>query len=223
MSYDFEAGFFAQQLARHGLKPSRILVIGCRSGVEPSALAGRIPSHVVGVDVSFDGAAGLGPQVSLVQGDARQLCFRQGVFDAVYCYHVIEHVRDPARAVREMFRVLRPGGLALVGTPNKGRWVGYLGGRATFREKVVWNLQDVWMRLRGRWANELGAHAGFREEELTALLRAAFPAVEPVGKSYYRAKYERWASLIELILSSPRFSFLLPSVYCIGFKRVPRP
>ena len=43
--------------------------------------------------------------------------FKDGMFDAVICNHVMEHVPDDARAMREIFRVLKPGGFAVVQTP----------------------------------------------------------------------------------------------------------
>jgi SAM-dependent methyltransferase len=57
-------------------------------------------------------------------GDVRRLPFRDGSFDAVYSMGTIEHFRDPETALHEMRRVLRPGGRAVVGVPN--RWDPFL-------------------------------------------------------------------------------------------------
>ena len=56
--------------------------------------------------------------------DVRSLPFRDGSFDAVYSMGTIEHFRDPETALREIHRVLRPGGRAVVGVPN--RWDPFL-------------------------------------------------------------------------------------------------
>ena len=54
----------------------------------------------------------------------RSLPFRDGSFDAVYSMGTIEHFHDPETALREIHRVLRPGGRAVVGVPN--RWDPFL-------------------------------------------------------------------------------------------------
>ncbi|MGE0713374.1 MAG: class I SAM-dependent methyltransferase [Planctomycetota bacterium] len=53
-----------------------------------------------------------------VQGSLDALPYRDGAFDAVVCSWVLQHLRDPAGALREMARVLRPGGLLLLAVPN---------------------------------------------------------------------------------------------------------
>jgi len=50
-----------------------------------------------------------------VRGDAEGLPFADASFDLVYSYGVLHHTPDTAGAVREIHRVLRPGGLAIVG------------------------------------------------------------------------------------------------------------
>jgi len=63
--------------------------------------------------VSFD----LCSPLAQVHGDLTRTCFPDGRFDFILCYHVLEHIRDEAGALRELFRVLRPGGLALLQVP----------------------------------------------------------------------------------------------------------
>ena len=52
-------------------------------------------------------------------GDVRALPIRDASVDVVYSMGTIEHFPEYAQAVREIFRVLRPGGIAIVGVPNK--------------------------------------------------------------------------------------------------------
>jgi SAM-dependent methyltransferase len=52
-----------------------------------------------------------------VHADARDLPFEDGSFDAVLCSHVLEHIPEDVEAAREMARVLRTDGLALIQVP----------------------------------------------------------------------------------------------------------
>src|SRR5882672_4626203 len=76
----------------------------------------------VGVDLSLEALryARRHP-AAYVAADAAQLPFGR-VFDAVVSFETIEHVPDPARFVAECARVLKPGGLFLVSTPNRELW-----------------------------------------------------------------------------------------------------
>ena len=56
-----------------------------------------------------------------VRGDAEGLPFAAGAFDVVYSFGVLHHTPDTAGAVREIHRVLRPGGLAIVGLTTATR------------------------------------------------------------------------------------------------------
>jgi len=189
-----------------------VLVIGCGEGAEPAHLAEATGATIVGVDLEVD-RRWARPGVHLLRADARRLPFRDGAFDAVYCYHVLEHVPGPERAVAEARRALASSGAGYFGTPNRARLVGYLGGRGTAREKLVWNLADWGMRLRGRWSNAQGAHAGFAHAELARLLHASFAEVTPVDRAYYAGKYPRLAALWRFLFRIGIARLLAPSVY----------
>ncbi|MDR7418067.1 MAG: class I SAM-dependent methyltransferase [Armatimonadota bacterium] len=51
-------------------------------------------------------------------GDVRQLPFRSDAFDLIYSMGTIEHFPETQTALEEMFRVLKPGGVAIIGVPN---------------------------------------------------------------------------------------------------------
>jgi SAM-dependent methyltransferase len=76
-------------------------------------LEGFVPGRYIRVDL--DPAAD-GRAVD-VQASLTGLPFADGSVDLVLCYHVLEHVPDDATAMRELARVLTPGGLALVQVP----------------------------------------------------------------------------------------------------------
>jgi SAM-dependent methyltransferase len=81
-------------------------------------------TRTYGVDVSWSiarQAKAAFPRDALrcAVADVRQLPFRDASFDAVYSMGTIEHFEDPQTAVAEIFRVLRAGGRAIVGVPNR--------------------------------------------------------------------------------------------------------
>ncbi len=62
-----------------------------------------------------------GPQVGFIKADAQRLPFRDNAFDAVISTAVLQLVPNPAAALAEMARVLRPGGRLAILVPPAGR------------------------------------------------------------------------------------------------------
>ena len=78
-----------------------------------------------GIDVSpeaVETARTRGHQVLLVNGD-EPLPFDEASFDGVVLKDVLEHVKDPVALVRDVRRVLRPGGTVFASSPDAQRWV----------------------------------------------------------------------------------------------------
>lgn len=79
---------------------------------------------VVGIDISHPTIAtakvnfGDAP-FGAVGADVRELPFADGVFDAIYSMGTIEHFEETEQAPRELARVLKPGGTAIIGVPNR--------------------------------------------------------------------------------------------------------
>ncbi|HEV3409130.1 MAG TPA: class I SAM-dependent methyltransferase [Chthoniobacterales bacterium] len=100
-----------------------LLEVGCGDASFTSDLA-RYSDDVTALDISAEqvalNAAKL-PQVRFLVHDlAQPLPFQENTFGAIWCSEVLEHLFDPAFALREMFRVLKPGGLLLVTVPYHG-------------------------------------------------------------------------------------------------------
>jgi SAM-dependent methyltransferase len=100
-----------------GKRRPRILDVGCGTGANLQMLAEFGVAE--GVDVSaealeFCRARGLG---RVRQGAAESLPYEDAQFDLVTGLDVVEHLDDDVAGLREMFRVLRPGGRALVFVP----------------------------------------------------------------------------------------------------------
>jgi predicted SAM-dependent methyltransferase len=74
-----------------------------------------INSYMDNVDYkTFDLIADYKPDII---GDIHKLPFDDNSIDSIICLFVLEHVKNPCKAVSEIHRVLKPGGLALVGVP----------------------------------------------------------------------------------------------------------
>jgi SAM-dependent methyltransferase len=62
-------------------------------------------------------SADLGSPHAMVQMDITDIDFPDSSLDIIICSHILEHVHDDCRAIREMFRVLIPGGWAMIQVP----------------------------------------------------------------------------------------------------------
>jgi SAM-dependent methyltransferase len=101
----------------------RILDVGCGSG-QKLAYVQKAGWETYGVDFdeqAVENARASGAQAELAEGDA--IPFEDDYFNALMSWHSLEHHYDPAGTVREMYRVLRPGGDAIVSVPS-GKNVG---------------------------------------------------------------------------------------------------
>src|SRR5204863_490793 len=102
------------EIARSFAEGKRILEAGCGTGRILSRLAG-VAAEAVGADLSrgmLQGSRRRGLEV--VESDLGALPFRDGAFDLVYSFKVLAHVPHLEEALREMARVVRPGGTLLL-------------------------------------------------------------------------------------------------------------
>ena len=110
------------ELVRAQLPCEAFLDAGCGDGRYLAALDGELPHRVAGVDISeriLATARARAPRADLRQANLESLPFEAGAFDLILSSQVIEHVVDGAAAVRELARVLRPGGTLVLSTDNK--------------------------------------------------------------------------------------------------------
>jgi ubiquinone/menaquinone biosynthesis C-methylase UbiE len=62
-------------------------------------------------------SADLDPERAMVAMDLTDIQYPDDTFDVIYCSHVVEHIPDDRRALRELYRVLKPGGWAMIHAP----------------------------------------------------------------------------------------------------------
>ncbi len=195
----------------------RILVLGCGDGIEAGYMHHLLGARVYGVDIDKKFDPWAANYAHLQNYDGRRLPFTDGYFDAIYSYHVLEHVQDLPNMLAEIRRVIRPRGFVYVGVPNKSRLLGYIGmnDKSIYR-KIRQNVIDIIKRLKGEWDNALGAHAGFNEKELSQMLRAHFRDAVPVTSYYYSVKWKKYDRLLRIMHSLWIDKVLMPSVYILA-------
>jgi SAM-dependent methyltransferase len=105
-------------LARGVPKGGRILDVGCGRGVLLADLAGH-GYEVHGMERSPAAARGADPRAQIrIAPNLAAAKYLPEFFDAVLLWHVLEHLREPVATVREIHRILRPGGKLVVAVPN---------------------------------------------------------------------------------------------------------
>lgn len=122
--------FVSVVLNRWGVtRCQKILDVGCGVGHWGRVLLPHLSptSKVIGLDreaewveqaTAVAKTLGIAGRVQYRLGDATQIPFADGDFDLVTCQTVLIHMADPCAAIREMLRVLKPGGQLLVAEPN---------------------------------------------------------------------------------------------------------
>lgn len=127
--------FYAMLARRYGRRGGNLLEIGCGLG----HLVGQLEPHfhTWAIDINrwaLEKARQVAAKTCLIHASAEELPFADRIFDVVLIKHIVEHLPHPERAIAEIGRITRPGGLLILATPNldsllrplKGeRWIGF--------------------------------------------------------------------------------------------------
>ncbi len=102
----------------------RVLDAGCGTAYGTAILASAGATEAVGVDLAggvLDAVRAEMPEsVELRVADLAQLDLEDDSFDLVVCFEVIEHFEEPQAILDQLSRVLAPGGVLLISSPNRG-------------------------------------------------------------------------------------------------------
>lgn len=151
-----------------------VLDAGCGVGWGSMLLAGAGAESVVAVDISpvaieaareREGAEDVDFRVS----DLEDLPLEDDSVDVVVCFEAIEHVYRPAVALDEVRRVLRPGGMLLISSPNRGVYPA--GNPFHFHE---YTTEELEVELRDRFAEV----RVYRQQLHSATILGDAPALE---------------------------------------------
>ncbi|MDH3581672.1 MAG: class I SAM-dependent methyltransferase, partial [Hyphomicrobiales bacterium] len=144
---EIHGAFFLASL-RAGME---LLDCGCGPGSITCGLAKAVaPGQVIGIDLEESQVelarknatkAGL-TNVTFDTGSAYELPFEDARFDAVFSHAMLEHLRDPLAVIKEMHRVLKPGGL--VGL----RSVDLAATLIAPAEPALTKAHDIWVKYR---------------------------------------------------------------------------
>jgi ubiquinone/menaquinone biosynthesis C-methylase UbiE len=99
----------------------RLLDVGCGDATVISCLK---RGNLFGLDISHNilEMATDDPRLRLIQAYSEKMPFRRSVFDVVVCLEVLEHVEDPKSVLREIRRIVKPGGRVLISIPVASYW-----------------------------------------------------------------------------------------------------
>lgn len=145
----------------------RWLDFGCADGGYAQGLLDAGAAEVVGVDVEAPRVAIANarelPGATFLAFDGERLPFPDASFDGAFVNEVLEHVTDERRSLAEIVRVLKPGGVVAVMSPNRwfpveGHAVNIAGRRFGPAPLVPWlplRLTDRWTEARNYWPTQL--------------------------------------------------------------------
>jgi ubiquinone/menaquinone biosynthesis C-methylase UbiE len=156
------------------LRAHRILEVGCGTAYWLAQLDAGSP-ELHGLDASagmLRQAQRRGARTNLVRGHARDLAYKSGSFDLVFCVNALHHFEQPRSFIHEASRILRAGGvLAIMGSDphgQRGSWYVYDYFEGTYQRDL--GRFPGWENVRA-WI----AEAGFERVALEAIERIYDP------------------------------------------------
>jgi SAM-dependent methyltransferase len=214
--HKFYDALYREQIHRFIRPASQVLDAGCGRYLKLCKELSGV-ARMVGIDLESTLETDNRSAPFGVRGDLSRLPFASGCFDIVVSRSVIEHLSDPPVVFREFSRILRPGGILIMVTPNKYDYVSLIATLTPhwFHQRLVSRIFGVpeddvfptFYRANTRSAiRKAMAASGLAEKQLISV--AHYPAYLTFSPVLFRlgVLYERLTSLG--FLSSLRSSIL---------------
>ena len=170
----------------------RLLDVGCGPGTITADFARRLRSgNVVGVDASAEivtAARRDHPNVVFAVADVYHLPFHDASWDIVHAHQLLQHVADPVAALREMRRVVKPGGIVAARDSDYG----------SFTWHPAQDLLDEWLTLYHQIASANCGEPRAGRHLLSWARKAGFATVAASASSWCFATAEErawWGNL----------------------------
>lgn len=163
---------------------ARVLDVGCGPGIWTRELARRgyaasaIDLTRTAVAIARRSLELASLEADLVEGDAENLPFKDESFDGVVCHGVIYHTPNTAKCVREMARVLRAGGFAVVSVYYRTLIL-----RSNLLSRLAAIALGRWVKLPGRGREDL-----LRSGDADEIVRLYDGSANPFGRAFTRAQ-----------------------------------
>jgi ubiquinone/menaquinone biosynthesis C-methylase UbiE len=166
-------------LLPHLTQGQRVLDVGCGPGTITKDLARIVaPGPVIGIDlVTVADATDMPSNVTFTTGDVYALDYPDASFDVVHAHQVLQHLTRPVDALREMKRVLKPGGILAV---RDSDYAGFIWAPADPR-------LDRWMTLYHQVTARNGAEADAGRYLLGWVQAAGFSEVKASSSTWTMA------------------------------------
>jgi len=191
---------------------------GCADGGYTAALLANGASSVIGVDVEADrieaAKARNIPNASFYAFDGCRIDLPDESIDGAFINEVMEHVDDEQASLKDVYRLMKPGGTLIVISPN--RWFPFEGHGTRIAGKhipptplIPWlpvRLTKRWTYARNYWPRELAGHArraGFTVSEI-GFIWPVFEFYSWLPKPVVSI-YQRWLTRIDDIPGLRRF------------------
>jgi ubiquinone/menaquinone biosynthesis C-methylase UbiE len=195
-----EFNLFSATIAPYvDLREKRVLDLCCQWGghIEFLEAAG---AKVLGVDI-VDFNSHEHAMNQLIRSDAQRLAIRSKSIDIVFCINAFEHIPDPEKTLKEIYRILKPKGLAFISF-------------------IPVYYSDVGSHM-AEFIPEPWAHLVYSEEDYLIKLRVATPGTEywvqeyqkglnRKTRSYFFDLFKRYRNnWVNRLMLSPRFDILV--------------